>query len=662
MTKKILNQSEQGSIMLEVVAVLALMGVMGAMLFRQIYQRNQELHNIQMASEIRTVKEAFAAYIQANRSYILSQCSAPQNNTVEACVISPDELARGVQEYLPDGWFSVEALQAAYTLTLWHYLQDDGSNRRVIYGMVVPTIDTLPSTGWNFRRAARVGLLVGADGGAYDPTITGGHIAGALGSWEIEAGATGADTVGKPVYAAMTGIDIFAPEYEAPDGQVNLPSAWDLVLEDAHAYNSLSVGGNADCYTFQHHTTSGNPLTVNSDNITLNNSNCQPLFWVGNDDKSANPTAGNVYVLKDLNVGADTSGKHGLKLTEEGVIKQRDGLTIDKDGRIIAAETVSAAIGDLASGEHYVLDLGHTSTLNDIRLASRGGARLSDILPNFILKEVQTFWFDEEKKVDVPQCPKDYKAAITVLPATWNNAKSTETVVTGLSTDPLDTTKNAVVTGLESGSDVVTDIDTSNNTITRRGLQKQNFSTTEVISDINEGVCVTIKYTSAGIGDHSGFQTGKTPSTSSSTTKWSVIVGYSDVNDNCAIATGSSIGAIVSTYCVWAPSLYNGNEAKCLAAGYKYQGTTCTTTHNVETEISDVVTGSELSEVRCKASGFTWKNDRCQFIYMSAAQINSMNALTGLGSRGDADDLVRLKASACKSAGYKWDGTTCSDS
>ena len=34
---------ERGSVMLEVIAVLALMGVMGAMLYRQIYQRNQEL-------------------------------------------------------------------------------------------------------------------------------------------------------------------------------------------------------------------------------------------------------------------------------------------------------------------------------------------------------------------------------------------------------------------------------------------------------------------------------------------------------------------------------------------------------------------------------------------------------------------------------------------
>ena len=62
MSKKL----EQGAIMLEVVAVLALMGLMGAIMFRQIYLRNQELHNIQMASEIRMVKEGFSAYIQAN--------------------------------------------------------------------------------------------------------------------------------------------------------------------------------------------------------------------------------------------------------------------------------------------------------------------------------------------------------------------------------------------------------------------------------------------------------------------------------------------------------------------------------------------------------------------------------------------------------------------
>ena len=67
-------RSESGSIMLEVVAVLALMGVMGAMLFRQVYQRNQELHNIQMASEIRTVKEAFSAYIHSNRASVSRGC------------------------------------------------------------------------------------------------------------------------------------------------------------------------------------------------------------------------------------------------------------------------------------------------------------------------------------------------------------------------------------------------------------------------------------------------------------------------------------------------------------------------------------------------------------------------------------------------------------
>ena len=171
---KQLKRYEHGSIMLEVVAVLALMGVMGAMLFRQIYQRNQELHNIQMASEIRTVKEAFSAYIQANRASVLATCSTPSCNEHGCSVVPCGQIVGGdrvfddydgVADYLPDGWFSgAGELSDAYTLTIWNYLVDNDSEKRVIYGVVVPTESTLPSTGWNFRRAARVALLIGQMG------------------------------------------------------------------------------------------------------------------------------------------------------------------------------------------------------------------------------------------------------------------------------------------------------------------------------------------------------------------------------------------------------------------------------------------------------------------------------------------------------------------
>ena len=39
---------------------------------------------------------------------------------------------------------------------------------------------------------------------------------------------------------------------------------------------------------------------------------------------------------------------------------------------------------------NYVLDPQYTSVMNDIKIMSRGGAKLSEILPNYILKEVKT--------------------------------------------------------------------------------------------------------------------------------------------------------------------------------------------------------------------------------------------------------------------------------
>ena len=361
--------SETGAIMLEVVAVLALMGVMGATLFRQIYQRNQELHNIQMASEIRTVKEAFAAYIQANRATVIEACDDPGNG-VEEC--TPDNMVNGIKEYLPDGWFSEGSVDDAYSFTIWNYYQKDASNRRIVYGVVVPKKETLPTSGWNFKRAARVALLIGSDGGAYSTKITGGTINGSLGSWDLEAdGIIGgancvADDVAEdcPTYAAMTGLDIFVPETLVASGEINIPERWSLALQNLHAYNYFSVGEDNDCYAIQHNETYTTAVVdgpslgdVKSDAITPQGDSCKPLFWVG-DDHGENATTGNVYVLNDLNVGADptNAGNHALKLTAEGVIRQKDGLTIDKDGRIIAKDKVSANIGDLKTGENYVLD------------------------------------------------------------------------------------------------------------------------------------------------------------------------------------------------------------------------------------------------------------------------------------------------------------------
>ena len=625
------KQYEAGSIMLEVVAVLALMGVMGAMLFRQIYQRNQELHNIQMASEIRTVKEAFSAYIQANRSSILAtNCTTiPSSDDVVQCTGGNfDDIYDGVAYYLPDGWFDGEDLEGAYTLSLWNYLIENDSEKRIVYGIVVPTTDTLPTTGWNFKRAARVALLIGADGGAYDPTITKCSynnskecIAGALGAWEIESsGIFDADTYPDGTYVATTGIDLFAPEYELPEGKVGIPAEWNLALQNLHAYSYFSVGnaGDSDCYSIETDTTpggrsirkydgAGENAVVESDTVSPGLSDdCKPLFWVGSEIGGVNASSGNVYVATDLKIGdiIDDAGtkKHNeaLTLTKEGVIKQKDGLIIDADGRIIANETVSAAIGDLASGEHFVLDPAYTSTMMDIRLASRGGARLSDILPNYILKEQEEKTGLTSYTITKPNCPKGYKKALAIIPTSWPKTEL-KVDIPQLYVDIANEK-----TGFESDVDV------------KNGV----------------GLCVKVGTTE------------KATDEATDTGNWSISLGLHNGTDCTA---NSSIKAIAQTYCVWEPSLYDGNENACKAAGYVYSSGNCTTTHAVDTDTSDAVVGAERSEKSCKEAGFIWVNtadkERCQYSHPTVTIIN------GYGAGID-------KEKACKAAGYTWNTAT----
>ena len=149
--------NESGAIMLEVVAVLSLMGLMGTMLFRQIYLRNQELHNIQMASEIRLVKEAFAAWIQASDAAVRRLCRLPENtNEVHVCDLTDDTALKQIANFLPEGYLSESSedsldqeMSASYDFFLTAYYRGvgTGSEMPTYYGVVVPKIDILPDRG-----------------------------------------------------------------------------------------------------------------------------------------------------------------------------------------------------------------------------------------------------------------------------------------------------------------------------------------------------------------------------------------------------------------------------------------------------------------------------------------------------------------------------------
>ena len=706
MKTKTLRTNQSGSIMLEVVAVLALMGVMGAMLFRQIYQRNQELHNIQMASEIRTVKEAFSAYIQAQRAAVLSACEDHLGNCdpdVSICSCRFNDYD-SVADYLPEGWFSESGeLEDAYTLTLWYYSQNDGSGRNVVYGVVVPTTATLPTTGWNFKRAARVALLIGADGGAYDPSITHGKIAGSLGAWQIqncddEGGdcLVNSDTYPNGTYVATTGIDVFAPEYELPEGEVKLADDWSLGLNNLHAYNYFSVGNSSGsskgCYNLGHdHYTSGADPRVESDTIHPIGDNCKPLFWVGSETGGANASSGNVYVATDLKIGAigdDNKHNEALTLTKEGVIKQKDGLIIDKYGRLFSRDLVYDDIGDLKKGEHFVLDLARTSTMKDIRLASRGGVRLSDILPNYILKEQYDVncsiaynkttgvlndnnssrdgidpdtgnrtsvvsWCDAKKLIktatgdqsyigpalNFPDCPTGYKKAVVVIPSFFGNAytKKGHTHNKVISDGAGDTEHSHGTGGaVYSDSRKTNDTGTVYNEDGTNGIHKGD----QFITDI----CQSIALVDVGANQHTlGLAPWVIDEPVNDTFR--ITLGYrnnigngSAKADNgkvlsyvCKDATfyGQILHATVQTYCVWTPSLLTTLDA-CKAAGYKWDNSAtpkCTGEPFAEYNMADQSDALEIDEDLCECLGFEWggdSNPRCIYKFIKPSKVKDL--------------------------------------
>ena len=602
------KKAQSGSVMLEVIAVLALMGVMGSMLFRQIYQRNQELHNIQMASEIRTVKEAFSAYVQTYRSELLSRCSGSfLSGNYSSCAVQPGDIGL-IQQNLPAGWLDDDgALGTYYDFYLVTYQHSDISQRKILIGVVVPTESTLPQTGWNFKRAARVALLIGADGGVYDSNITqdgpDGFVSGAMGTWQINADLLG--DLPDTTYVATTGLDIFTPEFELPAAEVNLPENWSLALNELHAWNYFSAGnkGTANCYTIQHHSAAAGE-DVSSDDIHELSATCQPLFFVDTDG------TGKVFVNHDLEIGSGTTTN--LTLTQEGVIKQAGGLTIDADGRIISKDKLGTDIGDLEDEERYLLDPAHTSVMNDIYLTSRGGVRLSDILPNYILKGSKdlTCSISSASKTctsteAVPDisCPERYNKAYLITPIQFATQSAPTSAKVSVSTS------GTAVTGV---------------TLTGTPVSGVNLTKGTVTSESGDSFVKSIKPNNFSISFDSSDR--------------KIVFTYSsDLNEAQIMA------ARVDSYCVFEPSMYT-TEASCELAGFTWSGG-CTAVRNKEK--------LELTEAQCESAGFTWDNaSGCRYVYVSC---NIIDTGTNNGT------TITNKPAVCKAAGCTWNGTNCTN-
>ena len=598
------RKDESGAIMLEIIAVLSLMGVMGAMLFRQINHRNQELHNIQMASEIRVAKEAFSAYIQSNLA-ILRRFCMPYGNDVVKCETAAHGWDWATQvvngDFLPDGY---RGIATDYTFELFTYWRGTEPNQTpAYYGVVLPKENILPDGGdvkssWNFKRAARVAMLIGGDGGVYGQGITGEFLSGTAGSWQLEISDNSSQAAvfwqhkTIPVYGATTGFDVYQPELELEDAKVNLSETWDLAVKNLGSYGAFAVGIQDDCYQVHHNKTKelGGQITVDSDDVYTpsdTSRNCEAVLWV--DGPSSK-----VYTSKGIEVGHDPVTKSSAVSIEgekgvagKVVVSDSEGrarivldgngsgtaLTI-KDGAILTNRTTGKVGAAGSESEYqYQLDPANTSVMYDLRLGALGGAKISDLFPDVILKDVGSC-ADGSSIPRPTDCPSGYTPALLIIP----------------------------------------------------GVQKPTAAQPRA-SGVDDGVAITTNTKSSAKGYLYAGGTAVSVSINSPSIKIdSVEKIYSDSTGAGAWQINlTRIGsAMYQTYCV--KGTINSDD----------QGANATA----------------LTQADCKAMGFGWDSTHGRCMRLAERAANPASVINDMGASVDA--------AKCRSAGYFWNESTSS--
>ena len=532
-------------------------------------------------------------------------------------------LAEKIGTFLPDGYFYEEHeghgttaadvgnyLDENYTFKLYGYWRGDSSSSiPTYYGVIVPQKAVLPGGGdgddWNFRRAARIAMLIGIDGGAYDSDVTDGEVVGSVGTWSLPASdLLDNDVKDIPIYVALTGLDVFTPEVELPALTLGLPSEWDLVTQRLHAFGYFSVGGNdtprsQPCYGYGSRRAvadASGTLRLESDQVKPAGGDCLPAFWVEPQwDSSEGKEVGHVYVLNDLHIGAnpaENAKDSKITLTKTGQIITPN-VVMNKDGQMIYKDKTPSDLS-AAGGEHYVLDPAYTSIMNDVRLASRGGARLSEILPDYILKSVKEIGGSTAgTTIEAPDCPTGYKKALAVMPSRGHAMDVTGTLST-------------------SGGE---DVDVSGGNLDLSEVNVNLTVSKRPAVQIAAGSCRTAATTATPSykDDHDS--------------DLCVYLGKAEEKGN-NFAPDDKMYAIVQTYCVFKAYDTTAKE------GVKTTGTSV---------------NRLTAEEECEDAGFTWDNTNllCKFTYTVEA-INSI-----------ADSAE--KQAACRVANLKWDGSSCED-
>ncbi len=398
------QKNEKGSLLIEIIAVLGLIALITPILFRQVQRRNDDIIDAQIASEMRAVKDAVAAYIQTDEGTLATSCGlkCPSANLVCTNIAAGEygntnggELDCGItltSAGLANFFSGGSAILDDYDYYIYGRTvkQANNSYRPVIYGVIVQK-DAMP----NLRRASKVASLIGLEGGV----VYGGKVQGMQGVWEDSLITTPENAV-----VATTSFDDATNsailkdatfQHMQASGSVQAPI---VVTERLGATDILTVDNQTDDSCIANYMNDSVTLTATSDT----GSACAPFFEV-------NPNTKEVHLRGVIKTGVSTNATCTSGTTKATCEAIQNCVWVSS-----ANDNAGACVGE------YLLNPSETSMVDDIKLGNKGGAKLSEILPNWSLKNVVYKSFDMSSsnwQVAMPLCPASYRPALIVVPS-----------------------------------------------------------------------------------------------------------------------------------------------------------------------------------------------------------------------------------------------------
>ena len=163
--------SQAGSMMIEAMAMLALISLVTPTLYKKSAERTSELQDINTAAHLRTIMKAADSYVSANYESLLEELDDGNTKVID---LEDGGTASGIHDYFPYGYeFN----------TIKNFEKPKITLKR--QGMSITTFVELPKkTDIGDMRAARIASMVGSNGGYVDAD---GNAQGVGGVWGLDA-------------------------------------------------------------------------------------------------------------------------------------------------------------------------------------------------------------------------------------------------------------------------------------------------------------------------------------------------------------------------------------------------------------------------------------------------------------------------------------------